>query len=100
MEKRQMRIVSRVPFLRGLSNPAERNEIKSMRQPIPLLCALTLWLCTMPSGRAQAIPARYTLTDLGTLGGTQSIASGINAKGQVVGSAHITAEYSPHAFLW
>src|SRR5258708_17743014 len=75
-----------------------------MIESIPLLCTLTLCLCALPSGRAQAIPPRYTLTDLGTLGGKQSIAYGINAKGQVVGSADTTASlvlgFSPHAFLW
>ncbi len=55
------------------------------------------------SGLAHAAPvqARWVLTDLGTLageGGT-SFASGINNKGQVVGTS-TTKDGSSHAFLW
>lgn len=39
------------------------------------------------------------MTDLGTLGGTYSVAYGINASGQVVGSATTDANTSLHAFL-
>ncbi|GAG24493.1 unnamed protein product, partial [marine sediment metagenome] len=41
----------------------------------------------------------YTVVDLGTLGGTESHAYGINNIGQVVGEAQIVAGPS-HAFLW
>ena len=41
----------------------------------------------------------YTLTDLGTLGGANSRANGLNALGQVVGQAD-TASNTAHAFLW
>jgi probable HAF family extracellular repeat protein len=40
-----------------------------------------------------------TITDLGTLGGTQSAAYAINNLGQVVGWAH-TASEATHVFLW
>jgi probable HAF family extracellular repeat protein len=42
---------------------------------------------------------RYSITDLGTLGGSSSIALGINSCGQVVGEAE-TDTGAPHAFLW
>jgi probable HAF family extracellular repeat protein len=49
---------------------------------------------------------RYSVTDLGTLGGNNSIPQGINNRGQVVGLAE-TADIDPncgclvfHAFLW
>ena len=44
------------------------------------------------------LAAEYTVTDLGTLGGTVSSASGINAAGQVMGNAQIPDSPS-HAFL-
>ena len=45
------------------------------------------------------VPYSYTVTDLGTLGGPSSSATGINANGQVIGYAQNAAGYE-HAFLW
>jgi probable HAF family extracellular repeat protein len=39
------------------------------------------------------------MRDLGTFGGEEGYASGINAAGQVIGEAH-DSDCSPHAFLW
>jgi probable HAF family extracellular repeat protein len=42
-----------------------------------------------------------TMKDLGTLGGSDSYASGINNKGQIVGRAATSSgTYTYHAFLW
>lgn len=41
-----------------------------------------------------------TMTDLGTLGGTQGHASGINNRGQVAGDSNLTGDQTQHAFLW
>lgn len=43
--------------------------------------------------------AAYTITDIGTLGGVNCFAQGINDAGQVVGQSNATAG-SLHAFLW
>jgi probable HAF family extracellular repeat protein len=43
---------------------------------------------------------RYTVTDIGTLGGAFSFALGINDKGWVVGSSTMPGEQNVHAFLW
>jgi probable HAF family extracellular repeat protein len=42
----------------------------------------------------------YTVTDLGTLGGTVSNANGINNKGWLAGYANLTGDQTSHAVLW
>jgi probable HAF family extracellular repeat protein len=48
---------------------------------------------------ALGIPT-YRVTDLGTLGGTWSIAYGLNDRGQVVGIANVAGDANWHGFLW
>jgi probable HAF family extracellular repeat protein len=57
---------------------------------------LTLIGLEMP---ANAQAQRYSVTDLGTLGGGTSKAYGINSKGQVTGQA-VTAGGVFHAFVY
>jgi probable HAF family extracellular repeat protein len=49
---------------------------------------------------AVAIGHRYFLTDLGTLGGTESFAYGINDNAQIVGSSRLAGDTSTHSFLY
>jgi probable HAF family extracellular repeat protein len=42
----------------------------------------------------------YMVTDLGTLGGMDSYAYGINNQGQVVGESRVAGDVRVHAFLW
>jgi probable HAF family extracellular repeat protein len=52
-------------------------------------------------GTAQAPPiTTYTITDLGTLGGTESRAYGINECGQVVGTSSPSGSSPKHPFIW
>ena len=50
--------------------------------------------------QATATPPAYIITDLGTLGGTLSVAYGINDSGQVTGNSNIIGDAATHAFLW
>jgi probable HAF family extracellular repeat protein len=43
---------------------------------------------------------RYSVTSLGTLGGTYSTAAGINNKGLVSGDANLAGDVTEHATLW
>jgi probable HAF family extracellular repeat protein len=49
---------------------------------------------------AHAGPPLYTVTDLGTFGGTNSGGLGINASGQVTGYATFPGETVHHAFIY
>ena len=58
---------------------------------------LSALLMLASCGAAHAVP-QYRLTDLGTLGGTESIGYGINASGQVAGYAR-ASDGQYHAFI-
>jgi len=59
------------------------------------------WLCIGKAQETPPVPLRYRITDLGTLGGDESVASGINDRGQVVGASKLTFSLRKvHACLW
>jgi uncharacterized repeat protein (TIGR01451 family) len=62
---------------------------------LPLYLAV-LTLCLVSVGSAQST---YTITDLGTLGGSLSSGLGINSSGQVVGYSNTAGDTAHHAFL-
>jgi probable HAF family extracellular repeat protein len=47
-----------------------------------------------------AAQVSYTVTDLGTLGGTFGLAHGVNNNGQVDGFANLPGDKAHHAFFW
>src|SRR6185369_9855026 len=53
-----------------------------------------LWKPTVSGGASGA------MSDLGTLGGTQSFGNGLNTSGQVAGESFTTSDAATHAFLW
>lgn len=73
-----------------------KGEIVMMTKNVMRLAAtgLASWLCAAP-----AMATGWTLTDLGTLGGTNSAANGINNAGQVVGYAE-AADGTPYPVIW
>src|SRR6266851_1960683 len=60
------------------------------------LCALVF---TQGQSLAQDKNVTYTITDLGTLGGTSSVGCGLNSRGEVVGFSSIVTGQT-HAFRW
>jgi probable HAF family extracellular repeat protein len=73
------------------------------RVPGAILHPRVALVLTLLVGLAGLIPAAnaqtYSLTDLGTLGGTASSGSGINASGKVTGSSTLAVGLAPHAFI-
>src|SRR2546421_44966 len=63
------------------------------------LVRLALAAALLVASRAWAAPT-YNLLDLGTLGGTSSVAQAINAAGQITGSAQPGGGAPLHAFLY
>jgi probable HAF family extracellular repeat protein len=55
---------------------------------------------TLAASGPIASAATYTVTDLGTLGGTRSYAAGINARGDIVGWSTLAGDSTIHAFLY
>jgi len=64
-----------------------------------LICA-AVFMMPCPAQERNQHPSRYTITDLGTLGGTFGTALGVNNSGSVVGFANLPGDTESHAFLW
>lgn len=69
-----------------------------------LLVILAVFLAAAGTASGQA-PPRYTVTDLGSLGGQEDDATGLNNRGQIVGGADTAKhgkgpEFITNVFLW
>jgi len=64
------------------------------------ITAMTLSAALVAPLQLAAQHTRYTVTDLGTLGGTASFAEGINNRGSVEGVSTLLGDFVQHAFLW
>lgn len=62
-------------------------------------CSQILTILIVPL-LSSATRADYVITDLGTFGGTNSVAGAINNLGQVVGAASFPGDALSHAFLY
>lgn len=72
--------------------------MKNMKKPNPFVRSLSVaTLGFMLTGTALAY---YEIIDLGTLGGTESVAFGVNDSGEVVGYSFLATSGVMHAFLY
>src|ERR1700724_1542956 len=69
------------------------------REHMKSIIVTSIAASSLLAGFAIAEPPRYTVTDLGTLGGTFSIPFGINNAGRVAGGATLPGG-NLHPFLW
>jgi probable HAF family extracellular repeat protein len=88
-----------IPRLRWCNT--KKNKMKTM-QLVIVTCAT---LALAPLANAQRYHAFIWnsgggMTDLGTLGGNTSYATGINDSGQVVGYSYLADDVTRHAFIW
>ena len=63
-----------------------------------MLCALAALIVL--EIEATSLQAGYVIADLGTLGGSSSVANGVNASGQVVGLSYLMGDAVFHGFLF
>src|SRR5215471_1721797 len=75
-----------------------RENMKS--RTLKCITAMTLFAALVAPVQLAAQHTRFTVIDLGTLGGTFSLAGGINNRGSVTGNSTLPGDTAVHAFLW
>ncbi len=76
-----------------------KSRIMTCMTAMTLFAALAVPVRLAAQEQKQA-PPHYTVTDLGTLGGTFSFGLGLNNKGWVAGFSTPPGDQSVHAFVW
>jgi probable HAF family extracellular repeat protein len=81
---------------------ASRDGMSVVRigNPIGFRATRRGWRENKPWSRRPGSTAQYAITDLGTLGGTESFAYGVNDFGQIVGYSRTSGDTDTHAFLY
>ena len=76
--------------------------MKTIKQikPLPAFCALSLFLMALCCGLLATSQLQYTITDLSSLGGTNSRANSINNRTWLAGYSNLSGNASRHASLW
>src|SRR5205823_9546751 len=64
------------------------------------ICAVSLLLMALCCGLFAALPRQYTITELPSLGGTNSRANSINNRTWLAGYSNLAGNQSRHAALW
>jgi len=71
---------------------------------VPVIAALFLVISPLVYAETDYsqpnLPPHYSITDLGTLGGTFSIAFGVSNKRWITGSSTLPGDIITHPFLW
>jgi probable HAF family extracellular repeat protein len=84
--------------LRRITSPRlqSRGGGRPLSRWLPVIPLIGAMLGVRPAG---AVP-NYTISDLGTLGGSYAVPSALNASGQVVGTSMTAGDAAVHAFFW
>src|SRR2546423_1216978 len=77
-----------------------RSGASGTSAPLHAPWALALLALLLLAAARPAAAQGYTVTDLGTLGGSSSDARAVNLAGQVIGSATLPGDTARHAYLW
>jgi probable HAF family extracellular repeat protein len=76
-----------------------KSKILTLSAALTLFVALAVPVRLAAQGQKHE-PPRYTVTDLGTLGGTYSLAGGTNNQGLLEGYSNLTGDTAEHAVFW
>ena len=94
-----MRILSSERQLMGITNMKMRGKC-GVISTILIVAALPIQLAAQDQSGDQKSLTNYVVKDLGTLGGTGSVAEGISDRNWVIGSANLPGDQNGHVFLW